>query len=275
MSYVRYLFTDGLARITLTDPDRGNSITPQSCEQFLAAVRASRRDDARVVVIDAAGKAFCVGGDVKHFAAEADLPWSIEDLAETLHRAVTDLQHGDAIVVSVVQGAAAGAGVPLAAAADLVLAAESATFTLAYTRLGLTPDGGSSQLALSVGLHRALHLALLNPTWTAGEAMQAGLVARVYPDQELASGAEEVVAALLAGSHMAQATAKHLLRQAVATASESALRRESLAIARSAGDPDAAEGLAAFMGKRPPVFPSTGSRSPLRGTRLLPKTAES
>ena len=253
---VEYVFADGLARVTLADPDRGNALSPRLGADLLDAVRRARRDRARVVVLAARGTAFSVGGDVKGFAAAADRPALIEDLAECLHRTVTDLQRSDAIVVSVVQGVAAGAGVPLAAAADIVLAGESAAFTLAYTKIGFSPDGGSTLLSSTVGLHRALHLALLNPLWSAAEAHAAGLVAKVYPDDELAAGAEKVVAQLLAGSAAAQAAAKRLVRDAVPGSPETAMRRESLSISERAGSPDADEGLAAFVEKRRPVFPS-------------------
>lgn len=254
---VEYAFAGGLARITLADPDHGNAMSPALGDALLDAVRRARRDRARVVLVTAQGKAFCVGGDVKGFAADPDRPAMIEDLAEALHRLVTDLQRSDAIVVSVVQGVAAGAGVPFAAAADIVLAGDSAAFTLAYTKIGFSPDGGSTMLSATVGLHRALHLALLNPVWTAAEAQAAGLVARVYPDDELTAGAEQVVAQLLAGSAPAQAAAKRLIRDAVPWSPETGMRRESLSITERAGSPDAAEGLAAFVEKRRPAFPSS------------------
>ena len=166
----------------------------------------------------------------------------IDDLAETLHRAVSDLQRLDAVVVSVVQGVAAGAGVPLAAAADLVLAGASARFTLAYTKIGLSPDGGSSLLTASVGLHRALHLALLNPLLTAEQAREAGFVAQVHPDDELDAAADALVATLLAGSRSAQVAAKHLLRAQAVAYPEGALRRETLAIRSCRGRPGRARG---------------------------------
>jgi 2-(1,2-epoxy-1,2-dihydrophenyl)acetyl-CoA isomerase len=253
---VRYELAEGAATITLARPDRGNSLDLASASDLLAAVRQARRDDARVVVLRAEGKAFCVGGDVGGMAAADDREHYIDDLAETLHRAVSDLQRLDAVVVSVVRGVAAGAGVPLAAAADLVLAASSARFTLAYTKLGLTPDGGSSLLVASIGLHRALHLALLNPLLTAEQAREAGIVAQVHPDDELDAAAAAVVGTLLAGSRSAQVTAKHLLRAQALPYPEGSLRKETLAIRAAAGGPDGREGVDAFVAKRPPVFPS-------------------
>lgn len=254
---VRYELDDGAATLTLTRPDRGNSLDLPSAQALLDAVRRARRDDAHVVVLRAEGKAFCVGGDVAVMAGAADREHYIDDLAEVLHRAVSDLQRLDAIVVSVVQGIAAGAGVPLAAAADLVLAASSARFTLAYTKIGLSPDGGSSLLSASIGLHRSLHLALLNPLLTAEQAQAAGLVAQVHPDVELDAAAAMVVRTLLAGSRSAQVAAKHLLRAQAIASPEGALRRETLAIRAAAGGPDGHEGVDAFLAKRPPAFPSS------------------
>lgn len=254
---VRYELSAGAATLTLACPDRGNSLDLVSAHDLLEAVRRARRDDARVVLLRAEGRAFCVGGDVTGMAAADDREHYVDDLAETLHRAVSDLQRLDAVVVSVVQGVAAGAGVPLAAAADLVLAGTSARFTLAYTKVGLSPDGGSTLLTASVGLHRALHLALLNPLLTADEARAAGLVAQVHPDDELDAAAAEVVATLLAGSRAAQVAAKHLLRAQALPSPEGAMRRETLAIRACAGGPDGREGVDAFVARRPPQFPSS------------------
>ena len=254
---VDYELRDGAAHVTLSDPDHGNSITPASVAQLHAAVRRARLDDARVVVLRGLGKAFSVGGDVGTFATAEDPDQLVEDLAEALHRTISDLHRMDAVVVAVVAGTAAGAGVPLAAAADLVLAGESARFTLAYTRIGLSPDGGSTLLTASLGLHRALHLALLNPVLSAAEAQVAGLVAQVHPDDGLAAAAEAVVAQLLAGSRPAQVSAKRLLREVATPGAEAALRQESLAIRANASGPDGREGVAAFAAKRRPDFPST------------------
>lgn len=260
MTAVTYAYAAGAARITLARPERGNSLDLAFTQELAACVRRARADDARVVVLAAHGPAFCVGGDVSAMAAAPDPELFIDDLAETLHRAVSDLQRLDAVVVSAVQGVAAGAGVPLAAAADLVLAAQSARFTLAYTRIGLSPDGGSSLLSASLGLHRALHLALLNPTLSAAEAQAAGLVAQVHPDDELPAAVERVVSTLLAGSRTAQVAAKRLLRERAVPSPEGALRLETLAIRRAAASPDGQEGVAAFVAKRPPTFPSTAER---------------
>ncbi|GAB3392586.1 enoyl-CoA hydratase-related protein [Amycolatopsis echigonensis] len=256
MSLVSYTCRDGAAWIRLTDSSRGNPLSQAIVDELATAVRQARHDDARVVVLAAEGRAFSVGGDVSAFASADDVEQAIDDLAEALHRTISELHRMDAVVVSVVHGAAAGAGLALAAAADLVLAGASARFTLAYTKLGFTPDGGTSLLTASLGLHRALHLALLNPVLTAEQAHAFGLVAQVHPDDELAAAAEQVVRQLAAGSRAAQVATKRLLREAAAPAAETLLRRETLSIRARAASPDGREGVAAFAEKRTPEFPS-------------------
>ncbi|WP_410674153.1 enoyl-CoA hydratase-related protein [Amycolatopsis sp. cmx-4-68] len=254
MSAVTYTLDGPVARIRLSDGDRGNPLNPSSADELGLAVRRARSDDAHVVVMSAEGRAFSVGGDVTAFAEADDVGVMIDDLAEALHRTVSDLHRMDAVVVAVVHGVAAGAGLALAAAADLVLAGASARFVLAYTKLGFSPDGGSSLLTASLGLHRALHLALLNPVVTAQEARDLGLVAQVHPDEELEAAAEEVVRRLASGARTAQVAAKRLLRETAIPAAETALRREAVSIRARAADPDGREGVAAFLDKRPPMF---------------------
>lgn len=256
MSLVAYELTAGVARIRLSDGDRGNPLNLRTVEELARAVRQARADDARIVVLSAEGRAFSVGGDVSAFAGAHDVEHLVDDLAESLHRVVSDLQRMDAVVVSVVQGVAAGAGLSLAAAADLVVAAASARFTMAYTKIGFSPDGGSSLLPASVGLHRALRLALLNPVLSAQEAHELGLVAQIHPDEELEGALEEVIALLQSGSRPAQVAAKRLLRDSATPSAEAALRRETLSIRARAASPDGREGVAAFLEKRAPRFPT-------------------
>lgn len=251
---VDYAYADGVARITFVDGDRGNPLSPAAGEQLWAAVKQARTDRARVVVIAAEGRFFSVGGDLASFADAPDAGALVDDLAEGLHRVISELMRSDAVVVSAVQGMAAGAGFPIAAAADVVIAADTARFTLAYTRAGLSPDGGSTLLVHTLGLHRVLRLALLNDVLSAQEAYDAGLVARVVPADRLGAAVDEVVAALLAGSAPALAAAKRIVREAAAPAPEAAMRRETLSIRTLVAGPDGQEGVAAFLGKRTPEF---------------------
>jgi 2-(1,2-epoxy-1,2-dihydrophenyl)acetyl-CoA isomerase len=266
-SPVTYERRDGAARIRLVDGDRGNPLTQATVDCLARAVRRARAEDVHVVVLSAEGRAFCVGGDVSAFAAAGDTEQMVDDLAETLHRVVSDLHRMDAVVVSVVHGVAAGAGTSLAAAADLVIAGTSARFTLAYTKIGFSPDGGSSLLPASIGLHRALQLALLNDVLSADEARAMGLVAQVHPDDELESAVEDVVRLIRSGSRPAQVAAKRLLRESATPGAEAALRRETLSIRTRAASPDGREGVLAFLEKRPPNFPSGTSGRPLARER--------
>ena len=255
---------NGAAWITLNRPDAGNPLGTDCLDRLADAVVGARRADVGVVVLRARGPRFSVGGDLSEFGAAQDPEALVDNLAERLHRTVSELIRLDAIVVAAVHGVAAGAGVSLAAAADIVLAAESARFTLAYTRSGLSPDGGSSMLTASLGLHRALYVALLNPLLSANEAKAMGLVAEVHPDEGFEEAVEETVGRLTRGSRSAFVTAKRLFREQAVAAPETAMRRETLGIRSAAGGPDGREGIAAFLAKRTPMFPSS-LRGPVAG----------
>jgi 2-(1,2-epoxy-1,2-dihydrophenyl)acetyl-CoA isomerase len=255
-SAIRFELDAGVGHIVLDSGDGRNPIHDESVVALHEAVLAARAADVGVVVLRAVGSAFSVGGDLSRFAAAADPERYIDDLAEALHRSISELTRLDAVVVSVVGGVAAGAGLPLAAAADIVLAGRSARFTLAYTRAGLSPDGGTSLLTASLGLHRALHLALINPVLSADEAQAAGLVSQVFNDADLDAGAKAVFALLASGSRSAQVRTKRLFRAQATPAAETAMRLETLGIRAQAGSPDGREGVRAFVEKRPADFPA-------------------
>ena len=150
---------------------------------------------------------------------------------------------------------AAGAGLSLVAASDVVVAGESAKFVMAYTGIGLTPDGSSSWfLPRLVGLRRALELTLTNRVLSAAEALDWGVVTMVVPDDQVESEAGSLVARLAAGPTRAFGRAKRLLQESLGSSLESHLAREAEAIVAAAATRDASEGLAALVGKRSPVF---------------------
>lgn len=197
---------------------------------------------------------------MKSFKSQPDLPAHLLEVTEHLHAGIEAFVEMDAPVVAAVQGAAAGAGLGIVCAADLAIAAESASFVMAYTALGLSPDGSSSWfLARHVGLHRALDLTLTNRVLLAGEALAWGLVSRVVPDQELADEAENIVRRLAVGPTSAFGAAARLVRDG----NESSLRRqlamEGSSISRLAGSADGVEGLNAFLERRSASFDGTGS----------------
>lgn len=254
MALVDYDLRGAAAWITLVNPEAGNSFTPQMAEALSAGVRRAEHDRAAVLVLRAEGRFFSVGGDLAGFANADHLPDYMHDLATHGHRIIAELTRSDLIVVSVVQGTAAGIGFPLAMAADLVIAADTAAFTLGYTRVGLTGDGGTGLLARSIGLHRTLRLALLNDVLTAQEAHAAGLVARVVPAADLGAEAEGIVARLAAGSRGAQAGIKRIVRAAASADIETQLALEARTMTEATRDPDAMEGVTAFLAKRAPGF---------------------
>lgn len=230
------------------------TLTHETADALLGVVEQARVRRPKVLVLTGDEHAWCFGGDVAAFASSPDRQGYIDELATRLHAAVAGMQALDAIVVSVVDGVAAGAGMPLAAAADIVLASSRARFTLGYTKLGLTPDGGTTMLSASVGVHRLLYAALVNPVVDAESALRQGLVAEVLPPEGLMTRARELAGMLAHGSAEALATTKHLVRQQALPALAEALEREQTALRAAAGSPDAAEGLSAFVEKRRPSF---------------------
>jgi 2-(1,2-epoxy-1,2-dihydrophenyl)acetyl-CoA isomerase len=148
---------------------------------------------------------FCAGGDLKSFAPAPDRGLHIKGVANDLHRAISSFSRMDAVLITAVNGTAAGAGFSIAVTGDLVLAAESASFTMAYTKVGLSPDGSSSYfLPRLIGIAKTKELMLTNRTLSAQDAAQWGLVTEVVPDDQLAARADalaEKMAATCAGSN--------------------------------------------------------------------------
>ena len=172
-----------------------------------------------------------------------------------LHAAVSLLARADAPVVMAVKGVAAGAGMSLTCGGDIVIAAESARFVMAYSRVGLAPDGGSSYfLPRIVGLKRALELALTNRELSAQEALDLGIVTQVVADTEVLSRAGAVAAQLAAGPTKALGATKRLMHSGWSETLETQMEQESWGIADMARTSDAQEGIAAFLGKRSPEF---------------------
>ncbi len=219
------------------------------------AVALQGEADVRVVLLAAEGKLFCPGGDLRWMAAQPDARAALAELAGTLHEGLVALAAVPAPVVARVQGPAAGAGFSLVMAADLALAGASASFTMAYTGVGLSPDGGSSWLLPRlVGRRRAADIILTNRRVGAEEAERIGLVSRTVPDEELAAATDELVAQLAAGPTGSYAAAKRLLDASWGATPEEAMAAEAASIAELAAGPLGQEGIAAFLEKRRPDF---------------------
>ena len=184
---VTYDIAEAVATITLSRPTAYNALDlTLARELFAAALEADEDRAVRCVVITGAGNAFCAGGDVKAFHESADRAGIlIKRLTTYLHGAVSRLARSPKPVIMAVNGIAAGGGMSLALAGDLVVAAESAKFNMAYSKIAASPDGSSTYfLPRMIGLRRSLELHYTNRTLSAREAMDWGLVNRVYPDAE-------------------------------------------------------------------------------------------
>jgi len=248
---------DHVAHITLNRPDAANSINEEMGKDLMhAALHCGEDPEIRAVLISGAGKIFSGGGDLKAFSAKGDqLPYHIKEITTYLHAAMSRFTRMDAPVVAAVHGAVAGAGMSMAIACDIVVAAETTRFMVAYTRAGLVPDGSSTYfLPRIVGLKRALELTLTNRMFSAQEALQWGLVTRVVPDNELLKQAKALAIQLASGPTRAYGLSKRLLHSGWTETLETQMENESQAIANSARTRDAREGITAFLEKRPPKY---------------------
>ncbi|MGX1096405.1 enoyl-CoA hydratase-related protein [Amorphus sp. MBR-141] len=255
---VRLAVTDGVATLRLNRPKKGNAIDETMAYELLdAATEIAERDDVRAILIVGDGPNFTVGGDVGLFAntPQEELPNRLRRMIDRFHLAIERLTAQDAPIVAAVRGGVGGGGLGLLYVSDIVLASDTAQFALGYGRLGLTADGGNTWfLPRLVGMQRAKELFLLNRRLDAREAVEMGLVARVVPDGALDGEAAKVAAALAAGPTLAFGHMRRLLRQTYETSLAGQLNGEREAIIEASRSDDVAEGIAAFIAKRPPTF---------------------
>lgn len=220
-----------------------------------AVAEVAATSDVGAMVLHAVGEVFCVGGDL-NASARAERPGEfIAELAGTMHDAILALRELHVPVISVVQGACAGGGIGLALAADLVLAERTARFRVAYTAVGLSSDCGVSwALTDAIGPARANDLILTNRPVDAVEAERLGLVSRVVEPGTGYGAALQLAQTLAAGPRHALARSAALVRAASTTPLAEHLRAEATSIAELIDTPDGAEGVAAFLDKRPAHF---------------------
>ncbi|WP_445258933.1 enoyl-CoA hydratase-related protein [Nocardioides aurantiacus] len=239
--------------LTLDRPDSFNALTGEMVAELAAALRGSTADaDVRVVVLTGSGAAFCAGADLGGEDPAEKYDGGSVDGANALVRAVTDLA---VPVVCGLNGVAAGVGMPLALACDLVVAKRSASLTLAFTRIGLMPDGGATALvAAAVGRARTMRMALLSERIDAEEAHAVGLVSHVVDDAEYDETLAAVVARVAAGPPLAYAATKKAVNATTLADLEGAFARERSGQSVLLRTSDAAEGMAAFAAKRRPTF---------------------
>ncbi len=249
---------DGVARITLNRPEAANSINLELARELMhAAIRCDADPGIRAVLLTGAGgKMFSAGGDLKSFAAYGnEIGFALKEITTYLHSAISHFTRMDAPLIVAVNGVAAGAGMSLAVAGDMVLAAESARFTMAYTAAALSPDGSASYfLPRLIGLRRAQELMLTNRSLSAHEAMEWGLINNVIADSQLPDEASALARSFAAGPTLALGAVKKLLNGSFSESLETQMESEARTIARMAKTHDSHEGISAFVEKRPPRF---------------------
>jgi 2-(1,2-epoxy-1,2-dihydrophenyl)acetyl-CoA isomerase len=245
----------GVATVTLNRPDALNALTVPMKEALLAAFRRLERDRAtRAVVLTGAGRAFCAGQDLRE-RLEPDAAPLGEELRERYNPIIRAMRRMPKPIIGAINGAAAGAGASLAMACDIRIAADGATFALAFGRVGLVPDSGATWfLPRLVGATHAAELALLNDPVSAADAVRIGLVGRVVPAADLAADARAVAARLASGAPKAIGLTKQALNAAWDRDLDAALEYEAHLQDIAGRTKDHAEGMAAFLEKRPPRF---------------------
>ena len=241
----------GVLEIVLNRPQARNAVGLSCAQAFLGAVARLADPQVRCVLLRAQGEHFCVGGDLRDFAAAQDVHDRVLQTASAAHAAVLALAASPVPVVTAVQGWSAGIGVSLAALGDVVVAGENARFRSSYTTIGFTPDGGLTHLLPGlVGHARAGDFVLTNRVLDAAQAQSWGLVSRVVPDGELLTTATAIARRLADGPRQAQAVTRTLLRSGDLDQLRAALDAEAAAISAQAVSTEGREGVAAFLQRR-------------------------
>ncbi len=250
----------GIARIVFDRPEVLNAVDVAMARAIAAAVEdVAARANVRVIVIEARGRAFVAGGDISAFGSDtARSAEVVNAILDAMHPAILSLRRQDAPVIAAVRGAAAGAGLSLALAADLVVAEEGAKFIIAYDRIGVSPDcGGTWFLARRVGPALAAEMMLLGRSLDAAEAKAAGIVNFVVPQGGLDDAVAELAGKVARGATRAFGHFRRLSEAAMTEPLASHLEAERAAFIACTQTADFREGVAAFLGKRAAGFRGT------------------
>ena len=260
MSYETIIWeqSGAVGRLTLNRPHTLNAWTAEFGAELKQAVEGeAAQDSVRAVLITGAGRGFSSGADLKAGFDPADdgMPNIRKELHDVYHPAIAGLRRLPKPVIAAVNGPAVGIGCSLALACDLVLAAESAFFGLAFVNIGLMPDGGSTALVPpAVGKARAFQMALLGERVPAPQALEWGLVNWVHPDDRLMDAAEQLVEQLASGPTRSYASSKQALNKFLYGDLDAQLDLEAELQHALGRTKDFVEGAAAFVEKREPVF---------------------
>jgi 2-(1,2-epoxy-1,2-dihydrophenyl)acetyl-CoA isomerase len=241
---------NGIARITLDDPENHNTVDAGFTRELAqAAIRCETDPTVKVVVLAANGPVFSFGGDLKEFIAKRDVIQAhIREMTAYFHNAILTLSRMSAPVIAAVNGMAAGGGFSLVCMSDMAIAKRSAKFNFAYTRSGLTPDGGATYfLPRLVGPQKAFDIMATNPTLTAEQAQELGIIARVVDDHDFEAEVERVVERLMALPSEALPRLKGLLRTSLNASLEQQFEHEAKSISEIAATAETLATLEAFL----------------------------
>ena len=255
MAELRLEVADRVATITLDRADALNALTVPLKEELLAALARVGADPAiGAVVLTGAGRAFCAGQDLRERLEPGAAPLEIE-IRERYNPIILAMRRLEKPIVGAINGIAAGAGASLAFACDVRIAAEGASFLLAFARVGLVPDSGATWLLPRlVGAAKAAELALTGEALSAADAERLGLVARVVPAESVVTEAQAMAARLGSMAPRAVALTKRALESSWTASLEEQLELEAELQGIAGATTDHAEGIAAFLEKRPPRF---------------------
>ena len=254
---IQFSISKRIATITFNRPDDANGLNYEMAHELNeAAIKCDNSNDVKAVIITAQGRFFCAGGDVKAMQNYAgNNGEGVKRIADELHRALSVFARMDAPVITAINGTAAGAGFSMAITGDLVLAVESAKFTMAYSKIGLSPDGSSSYyLPRLIGLRKAQELMFTNRVLSAQEALDWGLVTQLVADADLMLEAQKLAEIFVSGARGSNSMIKKLLLTSFDNSFETQMELEGRGIADCANSPDGQEGVAAFVEKRKPTY---------------------
>jgi len=252
------LDADGVAHLRLNRPEAANGMNVELLKALHGALmRVHGEARVRALVLSGEGKHFCAGGDVRDFASKGEaLPDYLREATAWLQMAVSALVQLRAPVIAVVHGfAAGGGGFGLVCASDFAVAGESAKLFSGAVRVGMAPDAGATvTLARLVGLRKAMEILLTNPTLTAAEALEAGVLTKVVPDDSVYDEALALARTIVALPPRAIAETKRLLWRGLGASFEAQLPDEARTVSELSGTADSREGLAAVIERRAPKF---------------------
>jgi len=255
---IEFEMRGSVAWITLNRPKSFNSLNLDMAKELCdLSISLGEDKNVRAVVMTGSGEtAYCAGGDIPSFADNLEsLPMLLKEMTTYLHMAISRFAWMRAPMIAAVNGVAAGAGLSMVACTDLAIAVEGASFTSAYTKIGLSPDGSSTYyLPRIIGTRRAAELYMTNRVLNTQEALEWGLINKIVPAADLVAEAEKLANQLADSATEAMGAVKEMLLTSSTDSLESQMERETRNIARLGGTSDGREGIDAFLNKRKPAF---------------------